>query len=81
MTVGVVLLLLCLCGGAACAAGRSGGEFSIVGYSEEDLASHDRLIRAVQEVQEGVRELRGEGEKVYFEVFNDNLKSSITLTR
>nr|AAU89235.1 cysteine protease, putative [Oryza sativa Japonica Group] len=59
------------------------GEFSTIGYSEpeEDLASHDRLIRAVQEVQEGVRELRGEGEKVYFEVFNDNLKSSITLTR
>uniref|UniRef100_A0A0D3G2E0 Uncharacterized protein n=1 Tax=Oryza barthii TaxID=65489 RepID=A0A0D3G2E0_9ORYZ len=75
VTVGVVLLLLCLCGGAACAAGRSGGEFSIVGYSEEDLASHDRLIELFEKWVAKYRKAYASFEEKVrrFEVFKDNL--------
>uniref|UniRef100_A0A0E0DKY9 Uncharacterized protein n=1 Tax=Oryza meridionalis TaxID=40149 RepID=A0A0E0DKY9_9ORYZ len=74
VTVGVVLLLLCLCGGAACAGGRS-GEFSIVGYSEEDLASHDRLIELFEKWVAKYRKAYASFEEKVrrFEVFKDNL--------
>ncbi|KAL5223104.1 hypothetical protein ABZP36_027817 [Zizania latifolia] len=40
-----VALVLVLCGGACLGAlGHPSRDFSIVGYSEEDLASHDGLI-------------------------------------
>uniref|UniRef100_A0A0E0KXL8 Uncharacterized protein n=1 Tax=Oryza punctata TaxID=4537 RepID=A0A0E0KXL8_ORYPU len=70
LTVGVVLLVLC---GAACAA-RS-GEFSIVGYSEEDLASHDRLIELFEKWVAKYRKAYASFEEKVrrFEVFKDNL--------
>ncbi|KAL5231962.1 hypothetical protein ABZP36_030738 [Zizania latifolia] len=74
LSVGVVLLLLC--GGACAAAGRNSGNFSIVGYSEEDLSSHDRLLELFEKWVAKYRKAYASFEEKVkrFEVFKDNLK-------
>ncbi|KAG8084595.1 hypothetical protein GUJ93_ZPchr0010g9504 [Zizania palustris] len=76
LSVGVVLLLLC--GGACADAGRNRGEgdFSVVGYSEEDLSSHDRLLELFEKWAAKYRKAYASFEEKVkrFEVFKDNLK-------
>ncbi|KAG8066912.1 hypothetical protein GUJ93_ZPchr0005g16174 [Zizania palustris] len=73
LSVAVVLLLFC--GGACAAAGRNSGDFSIVGYSEEDLSSHDRLLELFETWVAKYRKAYASFEEKVkrFEVFKDNL--------
>ncbi|KAL5202011.1 hypothetical protein ABZP36_012963 [Zizania latifolia] len=73
LSVAVVLLLFC--GGAYAAAGRNSGDFSIVGYSEEDLSSHDRLLELFEKWVAKYRKAYASFEEKVkrFEVFKDNL--------
>ncbi|XP_006653960.1 cysteine protease XCP2-like [Oryza brachyantha] len=75
LSVAAVGLLLC---GVACAGAGAGAgsEFSIVGYAEEDLASHDRLIELFEKWVAKYRKAYASFEEKVrrFEVFKDNLK-------
>ncbi|XP_006645330.1 cysteine protease XCP2-like [Oryza brachyantha] len=70
-----VALLLLLCAGACVALARP-SEFSIVGYSEEDLASHDKLMELFEKFVAKYRKAYSSFEEKLrrFEVFKDNLK-------
>ncbi|XBJ13951.1 hypothetical protein VPH35_006061 [Triticum aestivum] len=67
----VAVLLLCV---GVCVARNS--DFSIVGYSEEDLSSHDRLIELFEKwLAKHEKAYASFEEKLHrFEVFKDNLK-------
>ncbi|VAH00565.1 unnamed protein product [Triticum turgidum subsp. durum] len=67
----VAVLLLCV---GVCVARNS--DFSIVGYSEEDLSSHDRLIELFEKwLAKHQKAYASFEEKLHrFEVFKDNLK-------
>uniref|UniRef100_A0A0E0JU75 Uncharacterized protein n=1 Tax=Oryza punctata TaxID=4537 RepID=A0A0E0JU75_ORYPU len=67
-------LLLLFCGGACVALARP-SDFSIVGYSEEDLASHDRLMELFEKFVAKYRKAYSSFEEKLrrFEVFKDNL--------
>uniref|UniRef100_A0ACD5W7B7 Uncharacterized protein n=1 Tax=Avena sativa TaxID=4498 RepID=A0ACD5W7B7_AVESA len=67
----LALLLLCV---GACVARNS--EFSIVGYSEEDLSSHDRIVELFERwLAKHQKAYASFEEKLHrFEIFKDNLK-------
>uniref|UniRef100_A0A0D9YKN8 Uncharacterized protein n=1 Tax=Oryza glumipatula TaxID=40148 RepID=A0A0D9YKN8_9ORYZ len=70
----LALVLLLLCGGA-CVAVAMPSELSIVGYSEEDLASHERLMELFEKFMAKYRKAYSSLEEKLrrFEVFKDNL--------
>ena len=71
LKLSLALLLLCV---GACVARNS--DFSIVGYSEEDLSSHDRIIELFEKWLAKYRKAYASFEEKLerFEVFKDNLK-------
>lgn len=71
MKLSLALLLLCV---GACVARNS--DFSIVGYSEEDLSSNDRIIELFEKwLAKHQKAYASFEEKLHrFEVFKDNLK-------
>lgn len=71
LKLALALLLLCV---GACVARNS--DFSIVGYSEEDLSSHDRIIELFEKWLAKYRKAYASFEEKLkrFEVFKDNLK-------
>ncbi|KAL6619642.1 hypothetical protein ACP70R_032106 [Stipagrostis hirtigluma subsp. patula] len=73
LSVAAIVLLLA---GACVAEARPHGDYSIVGYAEEDLGSHDRLIELFEKWVAKYRKAYASfGEKLRrFEVFKDNLK-------
>uniref|UniRef100_A0A0D9WBW5 Uncharacterized protein n=1 Tax=Leersia perrieri TaxID=77586 RepID=A0A0D9WBW5_9ORYZ len=68
-------ILLLLLSAAACATARR-SDYSIVGYSEEDLSSHDRLIELFEKWVTKYRKAYASFEEKVrrFEVFKENLK-------
>ncbi|XP_062181611.1 cysteine protease XCP2-like [Phragmites australis] len=71
-----VAAILLLCAGACLVEARPHSDFSIVGYSPEDLGSHDRLIKLFEEWVAKYRKAYASFEEKLrrFEVFKDNLK-------
>ncbi|XP_062230511.1 cysteine protease XCP2-like [Phragmites australis] len=73
LSLAVVLLM---CAGACLVEALPHRDFSIVGYSPDDLASHDRLIKLFEEWVAKYRKAYASFEEKLrrFEVFEDNLK-------
>ncbi|KAL6616797.1 hypothetical protein ACP70R_039067 [Stipagrostis hirtigluma subsp. patula] len=76
LKLGLALFVVLCVGQLGTCLARRPSEFSIVGYAEEDLGSHDRLIELFEKWADKYRKAYASfGEKLRrFEVFKDNLK-------